>query len=198
MAIGILGLAAWLSAGLGLRAWLGGKAYLRALLGSEALADEAFARAAAMPETSLLLGMDPWTLLLAFSVSVSAALVLVLLWPWDLLLSRLRVSVPLRMVAAAGVAAAATGMALWSVHPLLSRPDVPEGPRTVLNYACEAAGYGWVNAIAYVGAIATGLGFVWLGARSGAEASESASESEAVDSGEGSVAAVGSDEAVTD
>jgi len=162
VAVVMLGLAAWLAAGLGARAYLGGKAYLAKLLGSEALADEAMARALAQPE-ALVLGMDPWTLLLSFAVTTSAALVLVVLWPWDVLLRRLKVSRARRALVGAGLAAAATGAALSSVHPLLSLPSVPEGPRTVLNYACEAAGYGWVNAIAYVGAIAAGGALAWLG-----------------------------------
>ena len=49
------------------------------------------------------------------------------------------------------------------MHPLLSLPSVPEGPRTALDYACEAAGYGWVNAIAYAGAIAAGIALAWWG-----------------------------------
>src|SRR5690606_1404178 len=162
VAVVMLGLAAWLAAGLGARAYPGGKAYLAKLLGSEALADEAMARALAQPE-ALVLGMDPWTLLLSFAVTTSAALVLVVLWPWDVLLRRLKVSRARRALVGAGLAAAATGAALSSVHPLLSLPSVPEGPRTVLNYACEAAGYGWVNAIAYVGAIAAGGALAWLG-----------------------------------
>ena len=93
------------------------------------------------------------------------SLVLGVLLPWDLLLTRLRVSPRARMLAGAGAAAVATGVALRSVHPLLSLPSVPEGPRTVLNYACEAAGYGWVNVIAYLGAVVAGLAFAWLGAR---------------------------------
>ncbi|MCA9654473.1 MAG: hypothetical protein H6712_33060 [Myxococcales bacterium] len=165
IALCIMGLATWLVLGLGLRAWIGGKAYLRALLGSEALADEALARAVDRSEAAVLLGMDPWSLLLSLSVLVAAALVLGVLLPWDLLLTRLRVSPRARMLAGAGAAAVATGVALRSVHPLLSLPSVPEGPRTVLNYACEAAGYGWVNVIAYLGAVVAGLAFAWLGAR---------------------------------
>ena len=57
---------------------------------------------------------------------------------------------------AAVVGAAVAGAVLSSIHPLLAMPSVPEGPRTVLNYACEAAGYGWVNGIAHGGAIALG------------------------------------------
>jgi hypothetical protein len=64
---------------------------------------------------------------------------------------------------------------LWSVHPLLSLPSVPEGPRTVINYACEAAGYGWVNAIAYVGAIVAGGALAWLGGEASSRAHASAS-----------------------
>lgn len=161
VAVGVVGLAAWLAVGLGARAYWGGKAYLAKLLGSQALADEAMTRMLEHPE-ALVLGLDPWTLLLSFAVVVSAGLVLGVLWPLDLLLRRLRVSRALRTVAGIGVAGGATGAALSSVHPLLSLPSVPEGPRTVLNYACEAAGYDWVNAIAFVGALATGGALAWL------------------------------------
>jgi hypothetical protein len=159
--LGVVGLTVWLAAGLGARAYWGGKAYLAELLGSEALADEAMAHALAQPE-ALVLGLNPWVLLLSLAVVVSASLVLVVLWPWDLLLRRLNVSRAGRTLAGIGLAAAATGAALSSVHPLLSLPSVPEGPRTVLNYACEAAGYGWVNGIAFVGAVVTGGVLAWL------------------------------------
>lgn len=181
----VVGLSTWLSVALGLRAWLGGQEYLRALLGSEALADEAMARVlSAMPEATLLMGMDPWLLLLAFSVVVSAALVLVVLWPWDLLMRRMGLGLRGRAAGAVGVAAATTGVILSSIHPVLAMPSVPEGPRTVLNFACEAAGYGWVNAIAYIGALATGLAFAWLGARSQVSDEATASPAEA-DAGTG-------------
>ena len=161
--IAIFGLAAWLSVGLGVRAWLGAHDYLQRLLGSEVLADQAIEHAMKEADTSDLLGMDPFTLLLAFSVSVAAVLVLVVLWPADLLLTRLRVSLRGRLLAAGALGAAVAGAILSSIHPVLAMPSVPEGPRTVLNYACEAAGYGWVNGIAHGGAIATGLVLVWLG-----------------------------------
>ena len=47
-----------------------------------AVQEDAAARAMEQPEM-LLLGMDPWTLLLAFSVAVAAALVLLVLLPLD-------------------------------------------------------------------------------------------------------------------
>ncbi|MCA9707457.1 MAG: hypothetical protein KDK70_16515 [Myxococcales bacterium] len=161
-AVTMLGLTAWLAAMLGARAWWGGKAYLARILGSESLADEAWAEALARPETAVL-GLDPWTLLLAVCLAVSAALVLVVLLPWDLLLRRIGVAWRVRVLAGGGLGAVAAGGVLVSIHPLLSRPSVPEGPRTVLNYACEAAGYGWVNAIAYLGAIGAGVALAWWG-----------------------------------
>jgi len=174
--IAMFGLAAWLVVGLGLRAWLGGKAYLVALFGSEVLAEQMLSRATDLPETTLLLGMDPWTLLLAFCTLVAAALVLLVLWPVDLLVVRFGGGVRVRMLVGAGLAAGATGAALLAIHPILALPSVPEGPRTVLNYACEAAGYGWINAIAYGGAIATGVAFAWLGTRARVEAAEASDE----------------------
>lgn len=156
------GLTAWLAVGLGSRAYFGGKAYLAELLGSATLADDALRHALEQPE-ALLLGMSPYTLLLSFSLVVSAALVLVVLSPCDWLLRRKGWARGRRALVGVTLAAAATGAALSSVHPLLSLPSVPEGPRTVLNYACEAAGYGWVNAIAYAGAIVTAVALAWLG-----------------------------------
>lgn len=175
VALSMLGLAVWLAAGLGARAYWGGKAYLAKLLGSEALADEAMRRALAEAD-ALVLGMDPWTLLLAFAVAVSAALVLGVLWPADWVLRRLGVARAGRALAGAGLAAVATAVALSSVHPLLSLPSVPEGPRTALNYACEAAGYGWVNAIAYVGAVVTGGVVAWLAGSKGVEPQAAAND----------------------
>jgi hypothetical protein len=169
-AIAMLGLTTWLAVGLGSRAYLGGKAYLAKLTGSEASADEIMTRLLDSPE-ALVLGMGPWTLLLAFGVIVSATLVLLVLWPCDLLLRRLGWARRRRVLVGAGLGAVVTGVALWSVHPLLSLPSVPEGPRTALNYACEAAGYGWVNVIAYVGAIAAGVAIAWWGERGSSERS---------------------------
>lgn len=177
----LLALSVWLSTMLGLRAWLGGKAYLARILGSEARADEAFARVLAQPEAQLA-GMDPWTLLVAFSVAVSAVLVLLVLLPWDWLLRRLGVGWSRRVLAGAALGAVAAGAVLSSIHPLLSRPSVPEGPRTVLNFACEAAGYGWVNAIAYIGAVGAGIALAWWGRpAAAAPASEPGDEEEPAD-----------------
>lgn len=164
VAVTLLGLATWLAAMLAARAWLGGKAYLAQIYGSEALADEVFAKALAMPELQLA-GMDPWILLAAFSVVMSAVFVGVVLVPWEWLLRRLGVGWRWRVAAGGVLGALAAGAVLWSIHPLLSRPDVPEGPRTVLNFACEAAGYGWVNAIAYLGAIGAGVVLMGWGRR---------------------------------
>lgn len=161
-ALTMLALTAWLVVGLGSRAYLGGKAYLAKLTGSEAIADEIMTKALDQPEAHVL-GMSPWTLLLTFAVAVSATLVLVVLWPCDLLLRRLGWARRRRVLVGAGLGAAVTGAVLSSVHPLLSLPSVPEGPRTALNYACEAAGYGWVNALAYGGAIAAGIALAWWG-----------------------------------
>ncbi len=170
-AITMLGLATWLTGALAGRAWFGGKAYLARLLGSEQLGDEAFATMLARPETQLA-GMDPWTLLLATCVAMSAALVLVILMPWDLLLRRVGLARHWRALTAAGLGSSAAGAVLLSIHPLLSRPSVPEGPRTILNYACEAAGYDWVNAIVHLGAIAAGVAIALWPAASKAESSE--------------------------
>ncbi|MEM7159987.1 MAG: hypothetical protein AAF799_44525 [Myxococcota bacterium] len=160
--VAIVGLTAWLTTALGLRAWFGGKAYLAAWFGSEARADLLFERALEYP-TADLLGLDPLPLLAVTAFSVSAVLVIVLLLPIDLLLRRLKVGVPVRMIVGALIGVGAAGAVLLSIHPLLSMPEVPEGPRTLLNYACEGAGYGWVNAIAHGGAILTGLGFAFAG-----------------------------------
>ncbi|MEM9457412.1 MAG: hypothetical protein AAGF11_24745 [Myxococcota bacterium] len=164
MAVTLLGLATWLATMLGVRAWLGGKAYLTHIYGSEAIADEVFAKALTVPELQLA-GLDPWMLLAAFCVVVSAVFVVVVLVPWEWLLRRLGVDWRLRVVVGGVVGALAAGAVLWSIHPLLSLPDVPEGPRTVLNFACEAAGYGWVNAIVYLGAIAAGIVVMGWGRR---------------------------------
>jgi hypothetical protein len=175
-ALAMLGLTAWLVVGLGSRAYLGGKAYLAKLTGSEAIADELMSKALDQPG-ALVLGMGPWTLLLTFGVAVSAALVLLVLWPCDRLLRRLGWARGRRVLVGAGLGAAVTGAALSSVHPLLSLPSVPEGPRTALNYACEAAGYGWVNAIVYGGALATGIALAWWGEGSPSARAPDASQS---------------------
>ncbi len=159
IAVTMLGLSAWLGLTLGLRAYFGGREYLAKILGSDALADEALTALLDRPEAQLL-GMDPWTVLLAMGVMVSAGLVLVVLAPVDLLLRVRGTSTIVRAVVGAGLAIVATGVVLGSIHPLLSMPTVPEGPRTVINYACEAIGYGWVNTIAYVGAIGAGVGLM--------------------------------------
>ncbi len=163
----MLGLAAWLAVSLGLRAYHGGKAYAAQVLGSESLAEQAMTRMLQSGE-AVLLGMDPWTLLGAASLVLSGVFVLGLLWPVELVLRRLRLAPGVRVALALGLAAGATAAVLLSIHPLLSMPQVPEGPRTVLNYACEAAGYGWINAIAYLGALVTAAAFV--GAPRGAPA----------------------------
>lgn len=155
-AITMLALATWLTGALAGRAWFGGKAYFSQLFGNEQRGAEAFATLLARPETQLA-GMDPWTLLLASCVAASAALVLVILMPWDLLLRRVGLARHWRALTAAGLGSLAAGTVLLSIHPLLSRPSVPEGPRTILNFACEAAGYDWVNAIVHLGAIAAGI-----------------------------------------
>jgi hypothetical protein len=48
---------------------------------------------------------------------------------------------------------------LESIDPVLSLPDVPLGPRTVLNQAFELVGYGFVNVLAYATAIGGALLF---------------------------------------
>ena len=155
-AVVLLGLTAWLAGGLGARAYWGARAYLTHILGDASLAEQMLSRALAEPEAQVA-GLGPWALLLSCCVVVSAALVLVVLAPVDAGMRRAGVMRSVRVVVGAGLGAAATAAVLLSIHPLLSRPTVPEGPRTVLNYACEAAGYGWVNAIAYLGAIVAGI-----------------------------------------
>ncbi len=179
--VALLGLAAWLAGALGLRAWWGGKAYLTQVVGSEELAERLIERMIEQTQ-SVLLDMGPWTLLLAFSVAISAALVLLVLWPADLLMARLAPGRRGRVLVGIGLGAGATAAALLSVHPLLSMPSVPEGPRTVLNYACEAAGYGWINAIAYIGGIGTGAAFAWMGRPAAPKTDVSAAEPKPDDS----------------
>ncbi|MCH9687773.1 MAG: hypothetical protein K0V04_40460 [Deltaproteobacteria bacterium] len=183
------GLTAWLVGMLSMRAWIGGKAYATRLLGSEALADQILDQALTQTQ-SVLLDMSPWSLLLALSVAVSAALVLGLLWPADAIMARLSLGRTGRLAVGVVVGAIATAAVLRSIHPLLSLPTVPEGPRTVLNYACEAAGYGWINAIAYIGGIGTGAAFGWMGRPRPAKVvsgpSSSPTEPAAADDGPGS------------
>lgn len=160
--IAIAGLASWLIASLGLRAWFGGKAYLLALFGSERFADALFESALAHSFSVGGVDMRPIPLLMTVSIAVSVVLVAVLLWPIDSLLRHVRAPRVLRTMVAAGIAIGLTAAGLLSVHPLLAQRSVPEGPRTILNFACEAAGYDWINGIAYVGAIATAVAFVWF------------------------------------
>lgn len=165
-----LGLALWLIAGLGLRVYFGGRAYLAQLLGPDAPADAMFSTLLATPHATVL-GMNPWAMLVTVGVLAAAALML-LLGPVEWAMRRRMGPVP-RVFVLTGVAAMATAVTLKSVHPILSRRSVPEGPRTALNYACEAAGYGWVNALAYGGAVLAAAALVWLVVRREARAGAS-------------------------
>ena len=69
-----------------------------------------------------------------------------------------------RLALPVGVAALGTAGFLVSIHPILNLPRVPEGPRTLLNYAFEAAGYGLVNLLAYVGGFAAASFAAFAGA----------------------------------
>ena len=147
---------AWLVA-VALRLWMGGQHYLEQLLGSRGEAERLFAALRREGLELPGLGLDVRLLLPLVCLGLSVALVGLVLAPADALLRRRVPSQARRRVVGAVLAAAVAGLALSAVHPLLSLRSVPEGPRTLLNYACEAAGYGWVNAIVYVGAIAAGL-----------------------------------------
>lgn len=167
----IVGLATWLFAGLGVRVWLGGQHYLYKMLGSQTLADGLFESALSHSFSVGEVSMRPVPLLATVALGGSIALT-VAMWPVDIGLRRLRVPWLARAVVAIGISVAGTASALLSIHPLLARRSVPEGPRTMLNYACEAAGYDWINGLVYSGVVAAAVALVWLGRMATPTASE--------------------------
>lgn len=162
--------------GVGLRLYFGGLAYLGQVLGAEA---SELAAQQVMTQSSRGFGLgvvglatDLRALAIGLAVVLSGAFILLLLWLIEgvvrLLESRRKSPEPAllgRIVPSVLAAIGATAAILLSVHPLLNLRAVPEGPRMLLNYACEAAGYPWVNGIAYAGAIATALVFSGLQVR---------------------------------
>lgn len=155
-------LSVWLAVALGVKTYFGAVAYATSMMGSNTIAQQMLDRALAHPE-AVTFGMDPWTMLAAGSVAAGYVLVLGVFVPFEAMLRKFKVARTARLVVLVALAVAATGAALLAVHPVLSMPTVPEGPRTMLNYACEAAGYGWVNAIAHGGAVAAAVAFVAMG-----------------------------------
>ncbi len=175
------GFSLWLLVGYGLRLYVGSLAYLGKILGaaaSERAAERLMDQSSSGLELGVELGMlglatDLRALVVGLAVSLAGIFVLLLLWPIEgvvrLVESRRASGEPVllgRVVPSVAAAIGASAGILLSVHPLLNLRAVPEGPRMLLNYACEAAGYGWVNGIAYVGAIATALVFCGLQVRS--------------------------------
>lgn len=167
------GFSLWLIVGYGSRLYFGSLAYLGKVLGAEA---SQLAAQQLMTQTSrgfglgvLGLATDLRALAVGLAVALSGVFVLLLLWPIEgivrLVESRRASSEPVllgRIVPSVLAAIGATAAILLSVHPLLNLRVVPEGPRMLLNYACEAAGYPWVNGIAYAGSLATALVFSGL------------------------------------
>lgn len=161
----------WIFGTFGARIYLGGKRYLTQLFGDEAMADRAIERLGHDENTIELFGMHfgAWSLLATASAVLAMTLTLLVLLPTALGLHLAKVRDAKTKLAAHGLAAAfATALLLTSVHPVLNLKAVPEGPRTFMNYAFEAAGYGWTNALAYLGAVGIALGFAWLGLRTAA------------------------------
>jgi hypothetical protein len=157
-ALAVLVVASWFSLAFGLRAYFGGRAYAARIVGSTELGNTMFERFGEAATKAL--GISPLVLLAL--VSLAAALVgASLLWLTAVSTRKLPRG---RTAISVAVATAMTGGVLTSIHPLLSLPGVPEGPRTWINFACEAMGYGWVNFIAYAGAFVAVLVFA-LGAR---------------------------------
>jgi hypothetical protein len=157
---------AWYTVAFGVRAHFGARAYAARFVGSEALGDALVDRLA--ERVTGALGVSPFALLLLVSLVVATvgAIVLALV---DVGARRVLPS-PVRALVLAGVAIGLTASVLLSIHPLLARPDVPEGPRTWINFACEAMGYGYVNVVAYAGSLGAALVYA-LGPRRRALAS---------------------------
>ncbi len=144
--------------GFGIRVGVGLPAYAEAMLGPEAARTVDWGALLAEP---ILLGEASWTvpsLVTAACGAVLVAFTLVMLLVGVLVRTR---SARLRWVTLVGSAAACTGSALLSIHPVLALPSVPEGPRMMLNYAFEAVGYGWVNVLAYAGPLLGAATIAW-------------------------------------
>ncbi len=156
---------AFIFVGFGGAAYYGGRDYLGRVLGDPGLADAGFERLlGGHGDGVALFGFHahaPQLLALAAAL-LAATLVVFVLLPVALALHFK--SPPRRWqreLIHVGAAALATAALLLSVHPVLNLQSVPEGPRTFLNYAFESVGYGWVNFMAYLGA----LGTAWVFAR---------------------------------
>ncbi len=158
------GLCLWLVLSYGIRLYVGGSHYLEKLLGADAAAlarERVLARSQGFDLLALDNVADLRLLMVAAVVALSGAFVLLILWPIEGLMRLTerrsamagRLLVWPRIVANLGSAVLTTAAILLSIHPLLSLRVVPEGPRMLLNFACEAAGYMWVNVLAYAGAL---------------------------------------------
>ncbi|MEM6295738.1 MAG: hypothetical protein AAGA54_30985 [Myxococcota bacterium] len=156
--IGALFLLLVYAVGFGLRVTTGVPAYAESMLGPEAAV--AIDWGAILTEP-IPVGEASWTVPSLVGVVFGAVLVAFFV---VMLVVRLLVEsagVRLRWAVLLGVAAACTAAALLSIHPLLALPSVPEGPRMTLNYAFEAVGYGWVNALAYAGPLLGAAAVAW-------------------------------------
>jgi len=136
----------------------------KAWLGLEALAREHHLTRAQLLEGLAQLPkgeLAPTTVLLAGATLPALALGLLVLAPAWVGLRRWHGTWPRWRQTATwtAIGAFAAGVLLESIDPVLSRPEVPLGPRSFLNAAFELVGYGWVNALAYASAIAGALVF---------------------------------------
>lgn len=158
------GLCLWLVVSYGIRLYVGGSHYLEKLLGADAAAlarERVLARSEGFDLLALDNVADLRLLMAAAVVAISGAFVLLILWPVEGLMRLIerrpalagRVLVWPRIVANMCSAMLITAAILLSIHPLLNLRVVPEGPRMLLNFACEAAGYRWVSVLAYAGAL---------------------------------------------
>ncbi len=163
------GLALWLVFSYGVRLYIGGSYYLGKFLGADAaaLAEQRVFTRSQSYDLLALDNVDLRLLVIAAVVVISGVFVLLILWPLEGLMHLIerragRVLVWPRIAVNLCVAVLITAAILLSIHPLLNLRAVPEGPRMLLNFACEAAGYAWVNVLAYVGALGAAAVFCGL------------------------------------
>lgn len=174
---------AGLAGGFGMRVAIGVPDYLHNLYGDRSMAEQLYTRLMANPLPLLgpdLTHYEPGIFLILVAGLFSLAFAFLLLAPVGFVMSRIGATrFWLRALVMCDLAIAVSAATLLSIHPILSLKQVPEGPRTALNYLFEAVGYDWVNALAYAAPLAAALLYALATSQRGTEAPK-ASAGEAV------------------
>ena len=161
LALAWLSLASFFLVAYGLAFWLGARRYLDRIFGDPELAARALEELLDPSDGARPIGPVGLLVLTSLALATLATPLLELVAVLSRRLAR-RATTPRaiqirRFVLPLLVALAGVAGLLVSLHPVLNLPQVPEGPRTMLNYAFEAAGYVVVNLLAYVGVLAAAV-----------------------------------------